>query len=217
MKKQGTVVRWDDAKGFGFIRGTGAQDIFFHVRDFRAGSGAIPRQGMKVTFEEIHVGGKGPRAMAVQPAGMAPAASPKPSHPPRPPRPHPAAPGRPTPSRPASGAWIALPLMAAYTAALVWAAWTKLLPGWVLPASLLLNLAVFFVYWKDKYAAGTGQWRTKEDTLHLWSLLGGWGGAWFAQQVLRHKSRKGSFLQVYWFTVVAHCAAVGWWLYRAGA
>ena len=37
MNKQGTVVRWDDARGFGFIRRTGAQDIFFHVRDFRAG------------------------------------------------------------------------------------------------------------------------------------------------------------------------------------
>ena len=214
MKKQGTVARWDDAKGFGFIRGTGAQDIFFHVRDFRAGPGAIPRPGMKVTFEEIHVGGKGPRAMVVQPVGTTPAAAARPD---RAPRPRPPQTRRTTSSPSASGAWIALPLMSAYAATLLWAAWMKLLPGWVLPASLLLNLAVFFVYWKDKYAAGTGQWRVKEDTLHLWSLLGGWGGAWFAQQLLRHKSRKASFLQVYWFTVVAHCAAVGWWLYRAGA
>lgn len=209
MNKQGTVVRWDDAKGFGFIRGAGAQDIFFHVRDFRAGPGAIPRQGMKVTFEEIHVGGKGPRAMAVQPIGSAPVAAPR--------RPRPTTTKRPITSPPTSGAWIAFPLMAAYVAALLWATWMKLLPVWVLPASLVLNLAVFFVYWKDKYAAGTGQWRLKESTLHLWSLVGGWGGAWFAQQVLRHKSRKASFLQVYWFTVVAHCAAVGWWLYRAVA
>ena len=93
----------------------------------------------------------------------------------------------------------------------------KWLPWWVIAASLVLNLAVFFAYWKDKYAAEKRQWRTKEDTLHLWSLLGGWGGAWFAQQVLRHKSRKASILQVYWFTVAAHCAAVGYWLYRASA
>ena len=213
MNKQGTVVRWDDAKGFGFIRGTGAQDIFFHVRDFRGAPGAAPRQGMKVAFEEIHVGGKGPRAMAVQPVGMTAAA---PSRNERPARPRPTAKRQPTaPS--ASGAWIALPLMAAYAATLMWAAWMKLLPVWVLPASLLLNLAVFLVYWKDKYAAGKGQWRTKEDTLHLWSLIGGWGGAWFAQQVLRHKSRKGSFLRVYWFTVVAHCAAVGYWLHLTRA
>ena len=213
MSKQGTVVRWDDAKGFGFIRGTGAQDIFFHVRDFRAGPGATPRQGLKVTFEEIHVGGKGPRAMAVQPLGTTAAA---PSRTQRPPRPRPTAKRQPT-SRSASGAWFALPLMLAYAVTLLWAVWMKLLPPWVLAASLVLNLAVFFAYWKDKYAAGAGQWRTKEDTLHLFSLLGGWGGAWFAQQVLRHKSRKASFLQVYWFTAVAHCAAVGWWLHRAGA
>ena len=213
MNKQGTVVRWDEAKGFGFIRGTGAQDIFFHVRDFRAGPGATPRQGMNVTFEEIHVGGKGPRAMAVQPVGMPLAAAPRND---RPRRPRPTTAKRAATSPPASSALIALPLMAAYAAALLWAMWMKLLPAWVLAASLVLNLAVFFVYWKDKYAAETRRWRVKEDTLHLWSLLGGWAGAWFAQQVLRHKSRKASFLQVFWFTVVAHCAAVGWWLFRAG-
>ena len=110
---------------------------------------------------------------------------------------------------------IALALMLLYAAALVWSAWMKLVPWWTLAASLLLNVSAFVMYWKDKYAAEKRQWRVKEDTLHLWSLLGGWGGAWFAQQVLRHKSRKASFLQVYWFTVMAHCAAVGWWLYRA--
>ena len=121
------------------------------------------------------------------------------------------------PSSSLSGAWIALPLMLAYAVALLWAAWMKLLPWWVLAASPALNLAAFFVYWKDKYAAERRRWRVQENTLHLWSLLGGWGGAWFAQQVLRHKSSKASFLQVYWLTVVAHCAAVGWWLYRASA
>ena len=116
-----------------------------------------------------------------------------------------------------SGAWIALPLMLVYAAAMLGAAWMKALPWWVVAASLGVNLATFLVYWKDKYAAGKRQWRIKESTLHFWSLLGGWAGAWFAQQVLRHKSRKASFLRVYWLTVVAHCVAVGWWLYRAAA
>ena len=212
MRKQGTVVRWDDAKGFGFIRGMAAQDIFFHVRDFRAGPGATPRQGMKVSFDEIHVGGKGPRAMAVQPVGTGAAA---PSSTERPARQHSTA-KRPPYTSSGTGAWFVLPLMLVYASTLLWAAWMELIPAWLLAASLFLNLAVFFVYWKDKYAAGTGQWRVKEDTLHLWSLLGGWGGAWCAQQVLRHKSRKTSFLQIYGLTVAAHCAAVGWWLYRTG-
>lgn len=70
MQKQGTVTRWDTARGFGFIRSPDTPaDVFFHVRDFRGAE--PPREGLRVVFEEIHVGGKGPRAMAVQAAGAA--------------------------------------------------------------------------------------------------------------------------------------------------
>ena len=113
----------------------------------------------------------------------------------------------------ASGAVIALPFMAAYSATIVWTVWTRLLPWWVLPALALVNLLTFFAYWKDKYAAGKGNWRISESALHLWSLAGGWPGAWFAQQLLRHKSRKESFRAAYWATVVTHCAALGGWVY----
>lgn len=77
----------------------------------------------------------------------------------------------------------------------------------------MLNLAAFFAYWQDKYAAQQRRWRIREETLHLWSLAGGWGGAWFAQQILRHKSVKASFRATYWSTVAIHCAgACGiWW------
>jgi len=87
----------------------------------------------------------------------------------------------------------------------------------VLPASVLLNLATFFAYWQDKHAAQQGRWRIKEETLHLWSLAGGWGGAWLAQQVLRHKSVKASFRATYRLTVMTHCGtALGiWWFLRA--
>jgi uncharacterized membrane protein YsdA (DUF1294 family) len=114
---------------------------------------------------------------------------------------------------PHSGGWLALPLMLAYGLALAWLVWNRQVPWWVLPASFLLNLATFFAYWQDKYAAQKRRWRIKEDTLHLWSLAGGWGGAWFAQQVLRHKSVKASFRSMYWSTVVIHCAATAgiWW------
>lgn len=98
--------------------------------------------------------------------------------------------------------------MVAYGSALTWLVWHRQVTWWVLPASVLLNLATFFAYWHDKYAAQNGHWRIKEDTLHLWSLAGGWGGAWVAQQVLRHKSVKASFRGTYWSTVTIHCAAV---------
>jgi uncharacterized membrane protein YsdA (DUF1294 family) len=113
-----------------------------------------------------------------------------------------------------SGAAITLPLMALHATALAWAVWTHLLPWWILPAWFFLNLLTFFVYRRDKHAAGKGAWRTSESTLHLWSLAGGWPGAWCAQQVLRHKSRKQPFRAVYWATVALHCAALTGWLYR---
>jgi uncharacterized membrane protein YsdA (DUF1294 family) len=104
--------------------------------------------------------------------------------------------------------------MAAYAAGLSWLVWQGPLPWWILAASLVLNLGTFFAYWQDKYAAQQRGWRVPEDTLHLWSLAGGWGGAWFAQQILRHKSSKASFRAAYWVTVLVHCAAVAgaWWV-----
>lgn len=116
-----------------------------------------------------------------------------------------------------TGAWWALPLMVAYGLGLAWVVWRREAPWWILPAAFLLNVATFFAYWQDKYAAQQRRWRVKEDTLHLWSLAGGWAGAWFAQQLLRHKSVKESFRSTYAATVMLHCAAVSgvwWWLLR---
>ena len=66
MHQHGSIVRWDAARGFGFIRCANTQaDVFFHVRDFRGAP--EPAVRMEVEYEEIHVGGKGPRAMVVRP------------------------------------------------------------------------------------------------------------------------------------------------------
>lgn len=81
-----------------------------------------------------------------------------------------------------------------------------------LPAALFLNLVTFYVYWQDKFAATQGAWRTQEDTLHLFGLIGGWPGAWFAHQILRHKSSKQAFRNVYWMTAVLNVAALGAWV-----
>ena len=68
MQKQGTVVRWNAERAFGFIRSpASAADVFFHVRDYRGAT--PPREGLAVVFEEIRGGDKGPRATAVQAAG----------------------------------------------------------------------------------------------------------------------------------------------------
>jgi cold shock CspA family protein len=67
MKKQGIVMKWDSDKSFGFIRSVDTQsDIFFHRRDYS--ENRSPVEGLAVTFQEIHVGGKGPRALSVTPS-----------------------------------------------------------------------------------------------------------------------------------------------------
>ncbi|WP_395516675.1 DUF1294 domain-containing protein [Pseudorhizobium flavum] len=58
---------------------------------------------------------------------------------------------------------------------------------------LLLNVAVFSVYWWDKRAAVEGRWRVRESTLLLLALIGGSFGAILAQRLLRHKTRKEPF------------------------
>lgn len=65
------------------------------------------------------------------------------------------------------------------------------------------------VYARDKTAAQNAGRRTPELRLHLMSLVGGWPGALIAQALLRHKTRKLSFLIGYWFTVIVNCIALG--------
>ena len=82
----------------------------------------------------------------------------------------------------------------------------------VLIGLLVLNIVTFFSYAFDKSAAERGQWRTRESTLHLLALMGGWPAARLAQQALRHKSSKREFLAVYAVTVVLNLGALGWWI-----
>jgi uncharacterized membrane protein YsdA (DUF1294 family) len=73
-----------------------------------------------------------------------------------------------------------------------------------------LSLVTFGLYWWDKRAAMHGHWRVSERTLHMLALLGGWPGAWLGQHWLRHKSRKRSFLWVFWLAVAANLGGVSW-------
>ncbi|UJW82820.1 cold shock and DUF1294 domain-containing protein [Hydrogenophaga sp. SL48] len=218
MKKQGAVVRWDDAKGFGFIHSPqSSAQLFFHIRDWRGS--AAPALKQRVSFEEIHVGSKGPRAMDVRPDNERAAMPARPrtaaARPPtqnrhQPQRTQPSR--RAAPSRQASPAWPAHLLMLLWAGLLIGGVVLGRLSGWFLPAAFVLNLLTFYAYWQDKHAATQGQWRTAEDTLHVLGLLGGWPGAWFAHQILRHKSTKQAFRQVYWMTAILNVTALGAWV-----
>ena len=80
-----------------------------------------------------------------------------------------------------------------------------IIPSWY----LVMSVATFIIYWRDKFAAERGSWRVKERTLHIWSLLGGWPGAIVAIQLLQHKSRKIGFRLILGTVVVLHIVLWG--------
>jgi len=90
-----------------------------------------------------------------------------------------------------------------------------LVPVSVVAAYGVLSLAGFALYLHDKRAARSGAMRTRERTLHVVDLLGGWPGGLLAQDRFRHKTGKASFQVMFWTTVAVNCAVLGW-LLRSG-
>lgn len=203
MTRTGEIVRWDDTRGFGFIRPSdGGQDVFVHQRACHAA--LRPAVGLRVSYEVLdNYLGKGPRAVEVRSVGAAAAATRRSARRPVPQR---------SPAPLPRAVWPGVGLTVFGAALVVWGMATQRLPIIAPLVALLLSLVTFFVYWGDKQAAERGSWRTPESTLHLLGLVGGWPGAWWAQTLLRHKSSKSSFLSVYWTTVLLNAGALAAWI-----
>lgn len=233
MHKQGKVVAWTEAKGFGFIRSAQSlEDVFFHIRDWEGVN--PPTVGAAVEFEEIHVGGKGPRAMGVVPVEgpVVPKTSrealrreradirqkkTQAEQEEKPPAPSTAvARSRYAKERAARREkWLlgsAAAVLGFWALLLLVGIWTRRMPWVVLPGLALLNIATFFTYWKDKVAAEEETIRIREDVLHALALVGGWPAAWLAQQVLRHKTGKRGFRAMFWLTVLVNLVALAVWV-----
>lgn len=194
MRYQGRITTWNDEKGFGFITPNGGGDkVFVHIKSFAARQ-RRPEGGELVTYER-KVDAKGrPQAQVVGLVGE-----------------------KPEPS-PASGRSALPPLFAiGFLILLGAAAFFKELPLSVLALYLVASVVAFVAYAFDKSAAQRNEWRTPENTLHLFALLGGWPGAMAAQRLLRHKSAKASFQMTFWVTVVLNCGALAWLLSPSGA
>lgn len=194
MRYQGRITRWNDDKGFGFItpNGGGAQ-VFLHINAF-SGRQLRPVGDELVTYE-LAVDDKG-RAQARTVAYVGTRVAP-----------------------PRTRGRSKLPFVIAFGFLLLIGAAVHLgrLPAAVLMLYSGASLIAFIAYAIDKSAAQRDQWRTRESTLHLFALIGGWPGALLAQRLLRHKSTKPSFQTTFWITVVLNCGALGWLLSPAGA
>lgn len=95
---------------------------------------------------------------------------------------------------------------------LIAAGFLSWIPAMVPAVYCAMSVIAILFYSMDKSAAVNNRWRTKESTLHLLALLGGWPGALLAQDFLRHKTRKTSFQWVFWMTAAFNCGALAWLL-----
>lgn len=80
----------------------------------------------------------------------------------------------------------------------------------------VLQLTAFSLFWFDKTQARNGDRRVRERTLLLIALPGG-VGAWFAQHLLRHKTRKEPFRTRLGVAIALHLITVSvtaWWVLR---
>ncbi|HEX6733972.1 MAG TPA: DUF1294 domain-containing protein [Azonexus sp.] len=196
MRFQGRVTQWQDDRGYGFIiPDGGGERIFLHVRAL-VSQQPRPADGAIVTYELARDAQGRPRAAAVRGLGRQGEKS--------------------TVSGPRARRW-PWALTALFFAGLGAAVLAGRAPA-ALPAFYAaISLIAFAAYAIDKSAARNGTWRTPEKTLHLLALAGGWPGALLAQQLLRHKSAKGSFLAVFWATVIVNGGLLGYLLTPGGS
>ncbi len=190
VRFDGIVKSWNEERAFGFIAPVqGGDDIFAHIKAFAA-RGSGPRVNQRVSFE-VECGPNGKkRACNISFERVAGAATISPRR------------NRQRDATHWGGASLfVLPafLVIYLVLAIIWK-----VPYAVGASILLLSVICFLAYAADKSAARSGAWRISENTLLLLGLLGGWPGAIFAQQWLRHKSAKPSFRNAFWLTVVVN-------------
>jgi uncharacterized membrane protein YsdA (DUF1294 family)/cold shock CspA family protein len=185
MRIEGTITTWKDDQGYGFITpDIGGPQVFVHVKAFLDAK-VRPILNDRVAFELTTDERGRLQAIYVRREGTM---------------------FRLRSVRRSDAALIGFAVL--FLVALLMLALLGKLHGVFAGLYWLLSFFTFMTYRQDKSAARNGLWRIEEFTLHVKALTGGWPGALIAQRVLRHKSRKTSFLVVFWITVIVNIGAL---------
>ena len=195
MLSKGKLTSWNDKKGFGFIAPTkGNKQVFIHISEFVSRNNT-PEVGQVITYTlSKDKMGRPCANNASRPQDRLRKKNKK-----------------------TDNTAITFPLFYFFITFLILTVITGKLPFEILIIYSILSLITYAVYANDKSAAQSKQWRTKEDTLHIFALVGGWPGALLAQKKLKHKSSKKSFRFVFWMTVIINIGVLGWLLSPFGA
>ena len=199
----GTVSYWRDDKGFGFVSTDAGERLFFHIRDFRCCPARRPQQGDKLSFGVSVDKQQRPYALAVQleeAAAMA-VTSAKASGPDF--------------SHIQQQAWCFRYLFFfLLLLSLLAGSFLFTVPLFYLEASLF----TYWLYQIDKKLACSGQSnRLPEESLQMFSLIGGWPGALVAQKHLHHKVHKMPFQREFRFVIYGNSCFLLWLLSDSGS
>ena len=188
MRFEGKLIKWYDDKGFGFIRATqDSKDVFLHISEIQKLK-QRPKINALLSYE-IARDDKG-RFRAVNVGYSLAHKSVK------------------KVDSPVSFSVAFIVYFLLFTAFIIERTLKGFLPE-VFPFIFIgANLVVFLYYYQDKTSALRNDWRTPEASLHWLSLIGGWGGAYIAQKLFRHKYKKDAFMMTYKLTVFVNCLVI---------
>lgn len=188
-KQKGKITQWDDEKGYGFIEPClQGPRLFLHISDFN-NKQRRPGVGDLVVYQTIQRWDGKLRASRVK-FSAADIAAPKAT---------------------TGNSRLSILLCLGFVLVLTIVIWQQRLPQQLGYLYLALSVLTFLLYWQDKAAARRGLRRTRESTLLLFGLLGGWPGAVLAQQTLRHKSVKTEFRVKFWLSVSLNVSGLLLW------
>jgi uncharacterized membrane protein YsdA (DUF1294 family)/cold shock CspA family protein len=191
---EGTLVYWNDDKGFGFVRPlAGGDDYFVHISVFDKRLSRRPEIADRIFYQADQETPERKKRLAYATIkGVEAETETK--------KTLKALLNRPRP--PYLNFVVTLPLL--FSLILIGLAHNPL----PLISYVFLSVLAIVLYGLDKRHAITGEWRIPESYMHVLEVMGGWPGVLLASNDFSHKIRKGSYRTRLWAIIILH--GLGW-------